>query len=313
MGFLPIRFPVAERPRLTLSSKDTTIHLLLPFCSSILAVIGLLFLKRAQEKGASTWTTMILVSWASAIVFPPLTLLGGTMQSPWLLWQPAVIGAMFLAGQFFTFLAVKLGDVSIAAPVQGSKVLLVPLVAMLLFAEPTRSIIWLAAAIALIGIVCVQANDASVDRSRVLASVVFALLGALTMTLFDLWIQRWAPAWGAGYFLPLAFSFSGLFAFAFLPLADRPRHLAPREILTPLLIGTALMAIQAIGMTFTLAKFGDATRVNIVYSLRGLWGVILTWSLAKHLGYRERPSDRIMAMRLVGALLIGVSVWLSVA
>ena len=191
--------------------------------------------------------------------------------------------------------------------------LFVPLVPMLLFAEPTRSIIWLAAAVASIGIVCVQVNDTSVDRSRVLASVVFALLGALTMTLFDLWVQRWAPAWGAGYFLPLAFAFAGLFAIAFLPLANRPRDLASRQVLVPLLVGSVIMAVQAIGMTFTLAKFGDATRVNIVYALRGLWGVSLTWLLLGRFGSRsERPSNRIMTMRLAGALLIGLSVWLSV-
>ena len=69
---------------------------------------------------------MILVCWSCAAVFPVLTLFGGTLQ-PWTLWwQPAVIGLLFLAGQLFTILAIARGDVSIAAPVLGIKVLIVP-------------------------------------------------------------------------------------------------------------------------------------------------------------------------------------------
>ena len=73
------------------------------------------------------------------------------------------------------------------------------------------------------------------------------------------------------------------------------------------------MAVQAIGMTVTLGLFGDATRVNIVYSLRGLWGVLLTWLLAHQVLKSEAvPSQRTMLMRLIGAVLIGFSVILSV-
>ncbi|MCO6458093.1 MAG: DMT family transporter [Pirellulaceae bacterium] len=284
----------------------------MPLGSSVLVIFGLLLLKRAQDRGVSPWTAMILLSWTSAGIFSLLTLLGGTMQPLSLWWQPAVIGALFMAGQFFTFLAVKLGDVSIAAPVQGVKVLLVPAASLLIVSELPPPRIWIAACIALAGIVCVQWNDATVNRSRVVISVGFALLGSVSMTALDLLIQRWAPAWGAGYFLPLAFASAALFSLAFLPLADAPRRLAPPGILIPLVAGAVLMSVQAIGMTFTLAQFGDASRVNIVYSLRGLWGVGLTWLLLCLLpAAHHRPSQRVMAMRLLGAVLIAISVLLS--
>jgi hypothetical protein len=79
-----------------------------------------------------------------------------------------------------------------------------------------------------------------------------------------------------------------------------------------LALGALLMSIQAIGMTLTLGLFGDATRVNIVYSLRGLWGVLLTWMLIRQIDSPEPgPSHRTMSMRLVGAVLIGISVLIS--
>ena len=279
----------------------------------MLVVFGLLILKQAQQRGMSTWTSMIVVCWSSALVFPVLTVMGGTMQPLSLLWQPAMIGGLFLAGQLLTFLAVDRGDVSIAAPVLGIKVLIVPAVAPLFVNDVASPRVWIAAAIAVVGIGFVQARDKSVDRARVLASVGFALLAAVSMTLFDLLIQKWAPAWGAGYFLPIAFAFAAVFSLGFLRLGDRPAELREMNVVRPLSIGAVLMSIQAIGMTLTIGLFGDATRVNIVYSMRGLWGVLLTWLLARRLAESDtQAGHRTMAMRLIGAVLIGVSVVISV-
>jgi hypothetical protein len=50
-----------------------------------------------------------------------------------------------------------------------------------------------------------------------------------------------------------------------------------------------------------------------VYSLRGLWGVLLTWIAAHHYGEGDSiPSHRIMSTRLAGATLIGVAVIVAV-
>ena len=285
----------------------------MPFGSSLLVVIGLLILKRAQARGVTTWTSMILVCWASAAIFPLLAVMGGTMQPMTMFWQPAVAGGLFLTGQLLTFLAVERGDVSIAAPVMGVKVLLVPALTPLFVEGVLTTRIWVAAGIAVFGIALVQARDATVDRSRIGASVGFAFLAALTMTLFDLLLQRWAAPWGAGYFLPITFAFSAVLSLLFLPLADRPERLKELDVLRPLAIGSGIMAVQAIGMTLTLGVFGDATRVNIVYSLRGLWGVLLTWILAHRLGEGDSiASHRVMSTRLAGAALIGVAVIIAV-
>ena len=224
-----------------------------------------------------------------------------------------MIGALFLVGQLFTFLAVARGDVSVAAPVLGVKVLIVPALSPFFVDDELSSKVWIAAAVAVVGIGFVQARDKSIERSLIVASVGYALLAACSMTLFDLLIQRWAGVWGAGYFLPIAFGFAALFSLAFAPLADRPACLSRRGVIRPLAIGCVLMAIQAIGMTVTLGLYGDATRVNIVYSLRGLWGVLLTWFLTRNLvDSKIAPGNRTMMMRLIGAVLIGVSVVISV-
>ena len=269
--------------------------------------------------------------WATGLIFPVLWLLEGEMQSPALLWQPAVIGGLFVTGQLLTLIAIRYGDVSIAAPVQGVKVLLVPLAAIVVVGEAAPLKIWIASSIAMLGIMCVQSSDATVHRKSIWLAVLLAFLASVSMTIFDLLIQRWAPPWGPGRFLPLMAVFTALLASLLMPLADHPREvLRNRQWWLPLAGGSLLMALQAIGMTFTLAKFGDATRVNIVYSLRGIWGVLLTWWLIHSLPPKPNdsrptdqapasdqdpapggPSHRVMVMRLIGAVLIGLSVVIS--
>jgi hypothetical protein len=59
------------------------------------------------------------------------------------------------------------------------------------------------------------------------------------------------------------------------------------------------------GIVVTIGTFGDAARVNIVYTLRGLWGVVLAWLLAKRFGIPEAShGGRIMLWRLSGAALL---------
>ena len=290
----------------------SAIHLLLPFASSILTVFALLLLKRAQAREASTWTTLIVVTWVTAIGFSALTLIGGNMQPVSLFWQPITVGVLFLAGLAFTFLGVKIGDVSIVTPVQGIKVLLVPAMALLVVDDVAGTRIWISSAVALCGIWFIQSTDDTVDRSKIRISIGCALLAAVSLTFFDLFIQRWAPAWGPGYFLPIAFACTAFLSLGFLPVARPDGRSIRSQLSWPLLVGSLLMAVQAFGMTYTIARFGHATQVNIVYSLRGLWGVLLTWVLSKSLGLTtSTPSTALMFKRLAGAILIGISIALA--
>lgn len=293
--------------------KVSPIYLLLPLTSSLFVIFGLLYLQRAQSAGISSWTTLIGVNWACALVYPPLLLLGGDVHLD-LIYQPAVIGGLFLLGQFCVLLSIRWGDVSISAPVQGIKVLLVPALAALFQIDEIRRNIWWAAALALTGIVLVQAKKGHGSRAQITAGIVFALLAALCMSVFDLLLMQWAPLWGKGNgtFLAISFAFAGLFATPFLPWADSPQTIKKLQMTRTMLTGCFLMAVQSIGMTWTLAYFGDPTRVNIVYSLRGLWGVLLTWLLARQFGATAPLDGRVMKLRLAGAVLLTIAVIVAV-
>jgi len=292
--------------------KVSPIHLFLPLISSLFVIFALLYLQRAQSAGISAWTTLVGLNWACALVYPPLLLLGGEVH-PELLYQPAIVGGLFLLGQFCVLLSIRWGDVSISAPVQGVKVLMVPALGALFLSAEISPTIWWSAARALVGIVLVQAKKGQGSRAQITASIAFAILAALCMSVFDLLLQQWAQAWGSGTFLPVSFTFAGLFAIPLIPWTDSPKRIRELKMTKVLLIGCLLMAVQSIGMTFTLAQFGDATRVNIVYSLRGLWGVLLTWLLAEQFGATAGMDNRVMKMRLAGAVLLTIAVVVAVS
>jgi len=145
-------------------------------------------------------------------------------------------------------------------------------------------------------------------------SVGLALLSAIGMSLFDVGLQVWGRKWGATLFLPAAFGCGGIASCVFLPWVDRPRRLRELGIATPLVAGSALIAIQAMSMSYSLGRFGDATRINIVYALRGLWAVALAWLFARLMHTPESShSVRTMLVRLLGALLLTASILVALA
>src|SRR5215207_10046173 len=121
------------------------LHLLIPLTSALIYAVAALFLKRSTEGGAGPWRTAFVTNWVQAIVFAPFWLLGGAPFT-WAHLGHAVIAALaFFTGQVFTFLALSRGDVSVATPVLGTKVIFVAVFAILLAAEPLSASLWIAA------------------------------------------------------------------------------------------------------------------------------------------------------------------------
>ena len=74
------------------------------------------------------------------------------------------------------------------------------------------------------------------------------------------------------------------------------------------------MVSQAMSMCYTLSTYGDVARTNIVYSLRGMWGVIFAWLLARALKSGEADASRATMMRrLIGAGLLTAAVVLAIS
>lgn len=292
-------------------------HLLFPFLASLLYVVAALFLKRAQQLGAGVLRTTFIANVAVALVFTALQLLGGTGQ-PWTqLWQPALVAVLFVAGQVLAILALSLGDVSVATPVLGAKTIFVAWFTTLLLAPRLPWQLWCAAALSFGAIVLLNrapGTGSSTTPRPLGRTLLFSLLAAASYALFDVLVQKWSPAWGAGRFLPIMFAFSAAMSVVFTPFFQKPWREVPRAAWPPLAAGALFMALQAFSLVSGLAIFGDATAMNVVYSARGVWSVAAVWLIGHWFANTEAQlGGSVLRWRFAGAALMTSAIVLVVA
>ena len=226
-------------------------HLLFPLASSVLYVIAALFLKQAAARGIDVWRTAFVCNVTTGLLFLFLWPLGGEPVDLSLLWQPLVVALLFIIAQLLNFLALKTGDVSVATPVMGSKVVLVALFTTILGAGTVPPALWAAAVLSAVGIACLN-RKGQARHAHVLRTVWIALAAATAYALFDVLVMSWAPAWGMGRFLPLVMIMSGLLSFGFLPLSKKREREIGWEERRPLSLG----AIFIVGiLAWGLQKF----------------------------------------------------------
>ncbi|KLU06169.1 putative transmembrane protein [Rhodopirellula islandica] len=291
-------------------------HLLLPLLASVLFVCGLIFVKRVSRsvvrpEGVGQVTLLFCVNMGSSALMSLLWFFDGP-DTYWLnLWQPAIVALLFILGLLLTFTAVEVGDVSIAAPVFGVKVVFVT--CLLAFSSDTGvpNAIWGAAFLAATGIALIQWTGQHHPR-RIGLTIALALGAASCYATFDLLVQRWSPAWGSTRLLPAVFLIVAVLSLLALPWVRWRPVVSDNnwKLLVPAII---LLACQAFCITIAVSVFGDAARLNVVYSLRGLWGVLLAYAAARIWGGAEADlSGKLLLMRLSGAVLLTFAVALAV-
>jgi drug/metabolite transporter (DMT)-like permease len=286
---------------------------LLPLASALGYVAAVLLVKRSSVYGVGLWRTAFISNVAMGVCFAPLWLLGGVEPGWWMLGQAALCAALFFTGQVFTFAALA-GDVSLATPVLGLKIIFVAGASALLVAEPVRPAWWIAAALATAAVALLQAPARGLPKMAAGQSsgrtVVLAASAALAFAFADVLVQRFTPAWGPGRFLPAMFGLVGVFSIGLIPVFAAPLRTIPRAAWVWLLPGAVLLAMQAAGMAFTLGTHGRATAANILYSTRGLWSVLAVGVLGAWLGTageRKLPPE-VFRRRLWGAGLMMAAV-----
>ncbi len=298
---------------------DESLHLLFPLFSSLVFVAGAMLARRATLRGTSPYTTTFLANILLAGCWVAVGCAQGELLAVSGWWPAFWIAVMFVGGQLCTYLAFQWGDVSLATPIFGVKIIEVALISAWVSQQPVPTRIGIAAGLAALGIAVIQAGAGQGSRGTVNArkaavTIVLALLAATALSLFDVGLQRYGREYGPVTFLSGMFGLTGVLSCGLLPWVDRPSQIRERNAMKPLLLGGILMAVQAISISYSLGRFGDATRINIVYSLRGLWSVVVAWLFSHFAVTAEaKLSRRTIVLRLLGALLLLISILMTLS
>ena len=122
-------------------------------------------------------------------------------------------------------------------------------------------------------------------------------------------MQKWVPAWGAGSFFPPMFLLVGLLSCSFIPFFSAPLTALRAPAWRWVAPGALLLAANNAGIVLAIGLIGSATVVNIIYSLRGLFSVLLVWLIGHWFTSDEQHlGGRVLGCRLVGAGLMVAAV-----
>ncbi len=284
--------------------------LALPACAALGYVLAVLFLKNALSAGCRQSQVNLAANLVPAVLFQLLWLVAGRVD--WSqLWRPAVATVSFLLGQIFTFRALRAGEVSVATPLLGTKVIMTAVFSAVLFGQTLAAAWWIGAAASTLGVVLVTgATWRSLAPRLRQPDALYSLGAAACFGLTDVLVQHWARLAGVAVFVALMFGMVGVVSLAlFLPGEGRKIFDLPRSAIAPLAIGATGLSLQALVLAVALGLHESATVVNIVYSSRAVWSVALAWLLARYWKMEEaRDSGEVMRRRLAGSLLLFAAV-----
>jgi drug/metabolite transporter (DMT)-like permease len=279
-------------------------RMLVPLGSALGYAFAALMLKRGTE-GAGPWRVNFSTNWVQASLFSLLWFVPVPHAASFSNTSHAVLsGGIFFIGQIFTFLALSRGDVTVATPVLGSKVIFVALFSAAFGTEKIGASTWLAVlltagATALLGIGHPQA-----DRVAIFRSLLYGFSAAAMYALTDITQQRWVHEWGFSHYAATLFLTVAVLSLALIPLLRGDGREISRRTWAWILAGGGTLAVQACGVAWAIVTIG-ATSTNVLYNSRGLWSVVLVWTIGHWFGNAERGrGGAVMLRRLAGSLLL---------
>jgi len=283
----------------------STALIVLPLLGAVLFTIGALLLKRTSGLGAGLWRTAFVCNCISAVLFSSLLAFGGPPVRMDLLWQPLCLALCLFTGMITQFLALEKGDVSVAVPVLGLKVIAVALATPFLTNDRVDARLWAAVLLSAAGIVVLNRKQDGRRPHNVGITLLSAGFAAATFGTFDVLVQRWGPAWGIGRLLPLVYAINAVFSLALIPKFREPLSALPRATWNWLIPASCLLALQSIVFVGTITVYGKATVANVIYSARGLLSIVTVWLVGHWFSNLEQGlGRRTLSWRLLGAVLM---------
>ncbi|MEM9299036.1 MAG: DMT family transporter [Bacteroidota bacterium] len=285
-----------------------SLYLLIPLGAAVIYSFSATLLKQSLENGIGPWRLTFGGNISSAIFICPLALLVDDLP-PWDIFLYALpCGLLFVIGNTFTSFSLLKGDVSVATPILGTKVILVALFTFLFIEKNPSLSVWIGAFLTVLGITLMNLQFGE-RRVNLISTVILSILSAICFAALDVLIEKYSRNYGGLEFVSSTFFAVALGSFLLVPFFNKPVSKKSPAPQSTFYLACVSMGFQALGMALAIGLFGDATSINIVYSSRGIWSVLIIWALGHYFGNEEnKAGTKTMTTRLTGATMILVAI-----
>ncbi|MFO7725864.1 MAG: EamA family transporter [Oceanipulchritudo sp.] len=290
------------------------LYYLNPLLSALIFALASIAIKRAMSDGAGATRSVFVTNTTFFIALFPLWWIVPEPFPAYLLWVPVAAGLAAFLGSIFQFVALKLGDVSVATPLLGSKVLFVAFFSTLILGNVLPLSWWIGAILAGLGIFFLgQVPGKPAPGSRLGLTIFLSLLSVICFAMMDILIAGWGKTFGFPRFVVIQQLIVMVLSLGIIPFFQGSLVQMPRRCWPWLLAGSLLIVCQFYLLNWTISTFGDPTAINIFYSSRGIWSVLLVWGIGPLFGNLERGHGwGVFWRRILGAVLLFAAICLVV-
>ncbi len=230
---------------------------------------GSLQIKRSLNEGATKRRAIAVTNIAMALWALPLFFIsrGDFELTAWLTAVGAGV-ALFL-GRILSVKSLEVGDLSIVGPLLGMKTLLVAVFSFATGQKELTTWLWIAAILATLGVILIQRGPRKFTKNRREAAY-YAGGASILFAACDILVVEARGQLGIGWLSPTLFMTVALLV-PFLGKHPSP----PQEARKPMYLGSVIMGFQTSLVILLIGLTGQAVLINIVYSSRALWTVIV--------------------------------------
>ncbi|MGC6423669.1 MAG: EamA family transporter [Lentimonas sp.] len=247
----------------------TPIAVLCAAGAASLYATGSLQIKRSLNQGATKRRAIAVTNIAMALWALPLFFIsrGDFELTAWLTAVGAGV-ALFL-GRILSVKSLEVGDLSIVGPLLGMKTLLVAIFSFATGQSELTPWLWIAAILATAGVILIQRGPRKFTKSRRIAAY-YAGGASVLFAGCDILVVEARGQLGIGWLSPTLFMTVALLV-PFLGKHPAP----PQEAKKPMYLGSVIMGFQTSLVVLLIGLTGQAVLINIVYSSRALWTVVV--------------------------------------
>ena len=288
---------------------------ILPLLAALAYTFSTLFFKQALSLGAGTMRVVFVTNFLAIPFFIPI-LIWNHCVLDWSFWPMLLLCALFnTLAMALTFITIKIGDISIQTPVMGSKVIMVAFLSIWMGMEVLNTAVWIASFLSVLAICILGKPDKlSGNNKTLLLTVCCSLLTALSFAISDTLMAKYAAQFGEGPFLMYTMILTAIFSCGLIPFFEGKLVEMPKVSWFWVFWGGVCMSLELIFYCYALAFYSNPTTINILYSSRGIWSVLLIWLMGGYFGNTESQKGKsIMLQRLAGALVLFMAIILVIA